>query len=298
MEKIKKILRASPWVPYVAIVFLAAMDALVSIIFIYPNEFAPVGIQGFTTMIQYLMGISVGYIYSLINAPMLIIAFFVLNKSYSFKNLSYIISFSVMTVLFQQLILQMDLHWLEFRANSEEEAFFAAMVYGVFFGVVYPLTIWLGGSTGGTDILADLIHRSKPSFNTVWVLFSINAGVAVMSYFVYGMHLFPVLLSILCSLVSGFISDYLFQGRRSAIKFEIVTYQPEALSKEIMETLRHGCTRVPSVGMYSGMESAMLICVINKRQRVEMERIISKYEGSFGICSPVKSTYGDFDRIA
>lgn len=46
--------------------------------------------------------------------------------------------------------------------------------------------------------------------------------------------------------------------------------------------------------MYSGAESAMLICIISKKKRVEMEKIISKYDASFGFCTPIKSTYGYF----
>jgi len=38
------------------------------------------------------------------------------------------------------------------------------------------------------------------------------------------------------------------------------------------------------------------VCIVGKKQRIEMEKIISKYEGSFGFCSPVKSTYGSFRR--
>ena len=297
MEKITKLLQKHAWLTYLLIAALAAIDALVSIAFIYPNDFAPVGIQGFTAMIQHLFGISVGYIYSLINAPMLILAFFVLSKSYSYKNLTYILSFSVLTVVFQKLIECLDWHWLEYVAKTNEQALFAAMVYGVFFGVVYPLAIWLGGATGGTDILAGLVHHFNPAFNLVWVLFSINAGVAVMSYFVYDRELFPVVLSVLCALTSGIVSDYLFKGVSSALKFEIITGNPEELAKEIMEKTDHGCTQVSARGMYSGTEKAMLICIINKRQRVEMERIIAKYEGSFGFCSPVKSTYGYFERF-
>jgi uncharacterized membrane-anchored protein YitT (DUF2179 family) len=297
MGKIREFLKKHAWVSYLLLAILAALDALVSIVFLYPNDFAPVGLQGFTTMIQYLFGISVGYIYSLVNAPMLIIAFFVLSRGYSFKNLSYILSFSAMTVVFQKLIEGLDLNWVEYVAVEPEQKIFAAVVYGVLFGVTYPLAVWLGGSTGGTDILAALVHRFKPAFSTVWVLFGINAGVAVMSYFVYGRELFPVILSVLCAFVSGVISDHLFRGVESALKFEIITDQPDALAREIIEQLEHGCTRIPATGMYSGSETTMLICVINKRQRVEMEQLISKYRGSFGFCSPVKSTYGRFDRI-
>ena len=295
MSRLTNLLNKHKSLSYVMIVLLAAADALVSIILIYPNDFAPVGIQGFTAMIQHILGISVGYTYIFVNAPMLIVALFVLNKGYSFKNMTYIVSFSAMTVVFQEIISRFDLGFIEYHSQTPEQAFIASAGYGIFFGIAYPIAVWLGGSTGGTDILAALINHYKPAFNTVWVLFSINTGVAVMSYFVYGRHAFPVILSVLCSLISGFISDYLLKGASSALKFEIVTNQPKALAEEIMKKLDRGCTQVPARGMYSGMESSMLICIISKKQRVEIERIISKYEGSFGFCSPVKSTYGYFN---
>ena len=296
MGIITKFLNKCPLLSYIMLALVAMVDALVSIILIYPNDFAPVGIQGFTAMIQHIFGVSVGYTYILVNAPMLIIAFFVLNKAYSFKNLSYIITFSVMTVAFQQIILHLDLGFLEYHATTSEQSLVAAVGYGIFFGIAYPVTIWLGGSTGGTDILAALINHFKPTFNMVWVLFSMNAGVAVMSYFVYGRNAFPVILSVLCSFVSGYISDYMLKGAASALKFEIVTDRPDELADEIMERLDRGCTQLPSKGMYSGAKSSMLVCIVSKKQRVDMERIISEHEGSFGFCSPVKSTYGYFER--
>ncbi len=296
MKRIGSTLNRAPWLSYLIITVLAALDAFISIAVIYPNNFAPVGIQGFTVMIQHLLGISVGYLYIFINAPMLLAAFFVLKKSYTLKNLSYILSFSVMTVVIQRIISQFDLSFLIYRAQNEEQAIIAAVGYGAFFGVLYPIAVWLGGSTGGTDILAALINRFKPYSNTVWVLFSINVGVAITSYFVYGRRSLPVILSILSSLVSVCISDYMLKGAMSALKFEIVTSKPRELAAEIMEKLDRGCTEIPSRGMYSGSQSSILVCVIGKKQRVEMEKIIAKYEGSFGFCSPVKSTYGSFHR--
>ena len=297
MSKISRLISKHPWLAYPLICLVAVADALVSIILLYPNDFAPVGIQGFVTMIQHMLGISVGYLFLFVNAPLLILAFFLLTRSYSFKNLSYILSFSGATVVAQWLISRFDLSFLEFEAKTDEQALLAAALYGVFFGIGYPLAVWLGGSTGGTDIMAALVNKLRPSFNTVWVLFALNASVAAMSYFVYGRRVLPVVLSVSCSLISGFISDYLLKGAASALKFEIVTSAPEEMSAEIMEKLDHGCTKLPATGMYSGSACAMLVCVINKKQRIEMEKIIASYEGSFGFCSPVKSTYGYFEKV-
>ena len=297
MARITKLISKYPWLAYLFICLAAVADAIVSIVLLYPNDFAPVGIQGFVTMIQHMLGISVGYLYLFVNAPLLILAFFILTKGYSFKNLSYILTFSVSTVVAQKIIAHFDLSFLEFHAKTDEQAIIAAALYGVFFGIGYPIAVWLGGSTGGTDIMAALINKLRPSFNTVWVLFAINVSVAAMSYFVYGRRALPVILSITCSLISGFISDFLLKGATSALKFEIVTASPEAMSAEIMEKLDHGCTKLPATGMYSGADCAMLVCIINKKQRIEMEKIIAGYQGSFSFCSPVKSTYGYFEKV-
>ena len=297
MARITKLISKYPWLAYLFICLVAVADAIVSIVLLYPNDFAPVGIQGFVTMIQHMLGISVGYLYLFVNAPLLILAFFILTKGYSFKNLSYILTFSVSTVVAQKIIAHFDLSFLEFHAKTDEQAIIAAALYGVFFGIGYPIAVWLGGSTGGTDIMAALINKLRPSFNTVWVLFAMNASVAAMSYFVYGRRALPVILSITCSLISGFISDLLLKGATSALKFEIVTSAPEEMSAEIIEKLDHTCTKLPATGMYSGTDCAMLVCIINKKQRIEMEKIIASYEGSFGFCSPVKSTYGYFEKI-
>ncbi|MBQ9112700.1 MAG: YitT family protein [Clostridia bacterium] len=296
MRLITKIQNKYPWLSYVIISLMATADALFSIAFVYPNNFAPAGIHGLTTMVQHMLGISTGYTFLIVNVPMLIIAFFVLNRGYSVKNLCYVGFFSVMTLVFQKLIAHFDLSWLEYRAASPETSIILAIGVGLFTGLAYTLTVSLGGSTGGTDILAALINHYRPSFNTVWVLFTINISVSITSFFVYGREYLPVVISVLCSFVSGTVSDHLLKGASSALKFEIITTQPEMLASDIMRALGHGCTQLPAKGMYSQRDCAMLVCVINTRQRTELEKIISKYTSSFGYCTPIRSVYGYFDK--
>ena len=52
---------------YFVIAAVAFLSAVNYEIFIFPNEFAPSGINGICTMIQYVTGISVGYLSLLIN---------------------------------------------------------------------------------------------------------------------------------------------------------------------------------------------------------------------------------------
>ena len=55
---------------YAVIVFVALLGAANYQLFVFPNQFAPSGVNGICTMIQYVTGISVGYLSLLINIPL------------------------------------------------------------------------------------------------------------------------------------------------------------------------------------------------------------------------------------
>ena len=66
MPAVKKI-----WT-YLVIVFLALGASVNYELFVFPNQFAPAGLNGVCTMIQHLSGSSVGYLSLLINVPLAI----------------------------------------------------------------------------------------------------------------------------------------------------------------------------------------------------------------------------------
>lgn len=79
---------------YLAIALFAVAYALIYEIFVFPNSFAPAGINGIVTMIQYLFRFKVGYLSLIINLPMLAVAWFVLDRSYALRTLTFTLIFS------------------------------------------------------------------------------------------------------------------------------------------------------------------------------------------------------------
>ena len=291
MKKIK--LLQSPVFSYFALAILAFLAALNYEIFVHPNQFAPAGINGIATMVQYLLNFSIGYMSLLINIPMLIVAAFLLNRSYSFRTLTYVLVFSLSLLVLQQL----DLSDIQFVAYDNGSAIMASIAAGFFNGFFYSLSIRLGGSTGGSDIVGSFVHQKKPQYNMVWVVFGINVTVAVSSFFVYGFSYQPVILCIIYCFVTSRVSDMIFKGARSAVRFEVVTAHPEELSRELMTTLRHGCTVVPAQGMYAHSTQSILICVVNRRQTVDFQNILKKYDHTFACVSDVNEIFGNFKKI-
>ena len=59
---------------YGIVMALAVVMGLSYEVFVFPNAFAPAGINGLATMIQYLFHVSIGYMSLLINLPLIFLA--------------------------------------------------------------------------------------------------------------------------------------------------------------------------------------------------------------------------------
>ena len=286
--KVKRVL------DYLIITVIAVLGALNFQVFVFPNNFAPSGLNGILTIIRHVFGINFGMLYLFLNIPLLAFVFFVLrSKRYVVATFLYVVIFSVSSILLRNL----DLATLMFHGDDGGERIMAAVAAGVFSGFNYSVAIRLGGCTGGLDIVAALIIRKKPSINLVWLVFGINVGVAVLSFFAYGMDYAPVILCIIYSFVTSRIGDLILKGARTAAKFEIITSNPEELSQALMSQLHHGCTVLPARGMYSHTDKSLLICVVNRRQIADFERVLRNFEDTFVVVTPVTRTYGNFKHI-
>ena len=280
---------------YFLMVAIACAAAVCYQIFIFENSFAPAGINGIATMIQYKLNFSVAYLSLLINIPLCVLAFVFLNKSFAARTTVFAITFSAALLLLQFRII--DLSFLSYKTDNGTSTILAPLASGVINGIIYGASIRLNGCTGGTDIFAALIHKRRPELNLIWIIFAMNTAVALTSYFVYGFKVEPVVLCIIYSFLTSQVSDNILRGSRQRIKFEIISPDCKKLSDEIISELKHTVTVVPAKGMYSGRETEMLICVVQKHQATAMEKIIAAHPGAFAYSTVINETLGNFERI-
>lgn len=278
---------------YALIVFCAALLGLSYHLFIFPNQFAPAGIPGIATMIQYVFDFKVGYMNIIVNIPLLLVTFFVIGRKYTIRSAVFSAAFSAVLLLCYDIPLD---RFIYETANGTSKIL-APIAAGVISGFCYGSVMRIGGSTGGTDLVAALIHHKYPEYNLVWVIFGLNAIVAGISYFVYDFQIEPVILCLVYCFISGRVSDSMLKGFKEAVKFEIITDQPDELAEALMKRLKHGVTEVPAIGGFTHQNKTMLICVINKHQIVEFQRVMQRFPTSFAYLSSVKETMGNFKKI-
>lgn len=278
---------------YLMIGAIAIICALNYQLFVFPNRFAPAGLNGICTMIQYLTHISVGYLSLLINLPLAVLVFFRVSRSLAVRSMVYVITFSLALVLLDRV----DLSAFVYSTDNGTSTIMGPLVAGIINGCCYALLVRVSAFSGGIDFVAALIHKHHPEKSIFGLIFALNVSVAALSYFVYGYNMEPVIMCILYSFASSTVPDRLRKSGRSAIRFEIITKHPEEISQAIIHDLHHSATLLPGKGMYLGKETSVLICIVNKVQAVALASIVRRYPDTFATLSQVNQVVGNFKHF-
>lgn len=277
---------------YAVIVGIAVVCALNYEVFIFPNRFAPSGLNGICTMIQYITGINIGYLSMLINVPLALWVYFKVSKPLAVRSMVYVVTFSAVSVLLDYV----DTSRFAYYTETGTSAILGPLVAGVIFGSCYALLLRASAYSGGTDFVAAIIHKYHPEKSVFGLIFSMNVIVAVASFFVYDFQIEPVILCILYAFMSSTVSERLTKNGRSAVRFEIITDYPEEISNEIINKLHHSATLIPGRGMYLNKEVSMLFCIVNNSQVAKLASICRQYPNTFAIIDPVSEVMGNFKK--
>lgn len=279
---------------YLVIAGVAILASLNYELFVFPNQFAPAGLNGVCTMVQHITGINVGYMSLLLNVPLALWCYFQVSKSMALRSMVYVVTFSLGLILLDYV----DLSSFTYETDNGTSTILGPLVAGVIQGYVYSILIKASAFTGGMDFVSAIIHKRSPNRSFFGLNFAINTGIAVASYFVYGHQMEPVILCILYSFMSSTVGDRLMKSGREAMCFEIVTDFPKEISTEIITKLNHTTTLIPAKGMYSGRQTNLLLCVVNKSQAATVAAIIQRYPRTFAMVDAVSQVMGNFKNLS
>lgn len=268
------------------VILLSSLSAVNYAIFIFPNSFAPSGVDGICTMIQDVSGINIGYLSLTLNIPLVILAFFFLNRDFSVKSTIYVISFSLVSILLGRT----DLSSFRYVTGTGSSIVLAPVVAGVVRGIIYHISLKANASSGGVDIIAALVKHKKPFLDLMNIIFVFNMLVAMCSYFVYGMRIEPVICSILYSFVTTSVSNSIRTSSNENIKYEIITQNPEEFCQKLSDRFHQPATIIDAHGAYSGMNTKMVVCVAGKKNAPYIEELIMEHPD----CVVFKSTVGNY----
>ena len=249
-------------------------------LFLLPNQLSTGGFSGIAIIIYYILKVPVGTTILLLNIPLFIIAYFKVGKEFFAKAVIGTILLSIFLNAFEKI-------------NPITEDRFLAFLYGsVIVGIGTAMVLKVNGSTGGTDLLANIIRSFKPHLKTGSLIVTLDTIIIIANTFFFK-DIEVGLYSALAIYILGKILDIFFEGINFTKMLIIISPKWEEISKKINEELRRGTTALYGEGMYTKEEKKLLLCIMSRSEIVEARKLIEKIDPTaFVIISNAREVYG------
>lgn len=248
-------------------------------LFLVPNSIAPGGLTGISTILYHLFGTPVGTMSLLLNLPLFLIGYRSMGKTFVIRSF-------IATVLFSFFI---DI--LPFAPLSNDPLL-GSVFGGLLLGLGLGLILRGSATTGGTDMIARMVHNVFPFITVGSFLFFFDFLVIISAAFTMSAE--AALYALISIAVSSKAVDLVMAGMGNAKACFIVTTKAEAIYTHVLNDLDRGATLLDATGTYSGQHRHMLLCVVSNRETVQLKRIVkSEDPGAFMFVTDTHETLGE-----
>ncbi len=194
--------------------------------------------------------------------------------------------------LFSTIALSAWLYVLPPFHFTVDDYILAAIFGGVIGGVGIGFVFLARATTGGTDMVAALIQHYYKHYSIAQILQVIDAVVVLAGAYVFGLS--KALYAVISIFVVAQVSDGIIEGLNFSKLAYIITDKEDEIANAIMTTLDRGATGINATGMYSSTEKKLLLCVVSKKEIVQVKEIVTRIDhGAFVIVSDVREVLGE-----
>ena len=240
-------------------------------VFSAPNNIAPGGIVGVSTVIHYLYpALPVGATTLFLNIPIFLWGGLVLGWKYLTRSLVATAISSLFIDFFSMAFMQ------KIIPPYVGDSMLVAVFGGLLCGVGLALIFYCGSSTGGTDIVSRIMHEKKPHISMGNFMLAVDFLVIVVSAFVFD-NIDNALYALIFIFVSAKIIDTVLYGmsRNNGKLLFIVTSHHKAVTEQILSKVDRGVTLLDAQGGYRQDNKKVLLCAL-RPQQVHMTTTIVK----------------------
>ena len=155
---------------YLVIALVALVASVNYELFVFPNQFAPSGINGICTIIQHVFGVSVGSLSLLINIPLAALCYFKCSKPIALRSMVYVLTFSLGLIILDHV----DLSMFAYSTPNGTSKIMGPLVAGIIHGFDCSILARASAYSGGTAFISALIHEKDPNKSVYALTFFMN----------------------------------------------------------------------------------------------------------------------------
>ena len=243
----------------------AAVMAFSTSFFLLPNELSSGGFSGIATIVYYLFHIPMGRTILILNIPLFVIALFKLGKFFFIKSLIGTVSLSLFIDFFDR-----------FEPLTNDNIL--ACVYGgVLTGIGTAIILKFHSSTGGSDLVTNLVKSYRPTARMGKIITWIDFAVVTLNV-IFLQKVEIGLYSAITIYLMGIMIDIVFEGLYFTKLLIIISDKSEEISKAIQTKVRRGVTGLYGKGMYMNTDKLILMCAVGRRDVVHVKQLVKKID--------------------
>ncbi|AYA76823.1 YitT family protein [Bacillus sp. Y1] len=231
------------------------------------NNLAEGGFTGITLLLYFLFNLDPSYTNLLLNIPLFIIGWRLLGRNVFYYTLIGTLAVSVFLWIFQRYQINMPL---------KDDLTLAALFAGVFIGVGLGIIFRFGGTTGGVDIIARLVHKyiGWSMGKTMFLFDVVVITLSLIFYLTYQEAMY----TLVAVFVGARVIDFMQEGAYSARGAIIISEKNQEIADKIMTEMERGVTVLKGHGSYSKQEKEVLYCVVGRNEIVLLKRVITSVD--------------------
>lgn len=228
------------------------------------NNLGEGGFTGLTLLMYFLWGFDPAITNIVLNVPVFFIGWKFLGRNTFIYTIIGTLSVSLFLAIFQINPIEMDL---------QSDMTLVALFAGVFIGVGLGIIFRYGGTTGGVDIIARLVHKYA-GWSMGKTMFLFDAIVIATSVIMY-LELREGMYTLLAVYISARVIDFIQEGAYSARGATIISGRSNDIAKTIIKDLDRGVTVLTGRGSFTGETRDVLYCVVGRNEIVRLKNLIN-----------------------
>jgi len=232
-----------------------------------PNKLAEGGGTGISLLLLYSIGLPVSIGTILVNIPLLIIGYKMLDKKTMLYTVYGIIMLTFWIGIFEKYNIE-----IEIGGDRLLAAVFGGLLAGLGLGIVFLA----GGTTGGVDIVAKIVQLYTGS--SIGRIIQILDGVIIALTFVVVKSFPAILYTLIYIFICTKVIDYVVEGGVPGKGVMIVSSEIETITKKIQEDMNRGLTYIKGQGSYSKKDLNIGYCVVSRNEIGKLKSLVYKID--------------------
>ena len=248
-------------------------------LYLIPNNIAAGGFTGIGQLVNHFFPISIGMVSIILNVPLFLLSMKSLGIRFGLRSLIAMFGLSLLIDYWKLPV-------------ATEDMLLAAVFGGVLGGIGFGLVLRGSATTGGTDMLATVIHRHIPFIRVSVAIFAVDGLVILASAFVFDQQ--AAMYALICIFLMNILVDLVLEGPNSATSYFVISDHSEEIAKQVMQQMDRGVTSFYAKGMYSGVDKQVLLCVVNRFESILLRKIVFSIDPkAFVIANKVHEVFGE-----